>query len=127
DRASPDRRAAAGTALAAGGAARPPVGALGALQRSAGNRAVSGLLTAAPRPEAAVQRTALTDGPPLAPGHYRYGDVIVSLDERGMRTTLRDMAAAKGLEAEREWQQRFVTDMRAVSRPRSYDDPATRQ
>ncbi len=103
-----------------------------ALQRSVGNRAVSrwvgGSAVATPGPGRSVQRVALQDGPPLAPGNYRYDTVIVGVAPAAMTTTLTDMAAHDGLPAERAWQQAFVADMRAQSgKPHSYEDPDTRQ
>jgi hypothetical protein len=47
---------------------------LASLQRLAGNQAVATLIAAAPTP---VLHLALQDGPPLAPGNYRYGDESV--------------------------------------------------
>ena len=63
--------------------------------------------------EVVLQRVPLEEGPPLAPGNYRYGQTIVSLNPAAMRSTLTDMAGREGLAAETTWQQSFVADMRA--------------
>lgn len=117
---------------------------LAALQRLVGNGTVSALiagpsagaiaapiadptpaLIAGPIP---VQRLALQDGPPLAPGNYRYGDEIIGLDAKSMRRVLTDRAAKGGLVAERKWKADFVTDMQAMSgSPRKYEDPDRKQ
>jgi hypothetical protein len=126
------------TAGTSQGRAAPHIGAVQALQRAAGNRAMSRWLTArsrnpspAPSPVGSagvMQRVALQDGPPLAPGNYRYGDVIIGLSPAAVRSTLTDKAAKDGLPAERIWKDTFVGDMRAQSgKPHSYDDPDAKQ
>jgi hypothetical protein len=98
------------------------------LQRLAGNRAVADRMGEHPSPgDAILQRLALEDGPPLAPGNYRYGEVIVALKPGAIRATLTDMAAGNGLAAEERWQQAFVTDMRAQGAKHSYEDPDAKQ
>jgi hypothetical protein len=98
------------------------------LQRLAGNRAVADRIGGCPSDgNGVLQRVALEDGPPLAPGNYRYGEVIVALKPAAMRATLTDMAAGNGLAAEQRWQQAFVTDMRAQGGKHSYEDPDVKQ
>ena len=97
-----------------------------ALQRLAGNQAVTGLLVGtAPT----VLRLALYDGPPLAPGNYKYGDVILGLDPKSMRKVLTDRAASTGLVAERKWKADFVADMQAApaGQLHKYEDPSAKQ
>jgi len=105
------------------------------LQRTAGNRAVAGLLgptalgAQALAGETALQRLQLQVAPPpYAPGTYRYGSAIVSLAPGAMRTLLTGMAGTDGLEAERTWERGFVADMRAQTTGlHSYDDPEHKQ
>ena len=111
---------------ASAGAAVSRTDVLG-LQRWAGNRAVAGLMGPPPSPRLIVQRIGLEEGPPLAPGNYRYGQQIVSLDPAAMRATLADMAGRDGLAAERAWQWTFVADMRAQGGKHSYEDPVAKQ
>lgn len=103
-----------------------------ALQRTVGNEAVvrftDGSGPLAPTPARVLQRLALQEGPPLAPGNYRYGTEIVSLDQNALRTMLSGKVAREGLDAERTWEQSFAADMRAQSgKPRSYEDPSSNQ
>ncbi|HEV2782026.1 MAG TPA: hypothetical protein VGX25_21765 [Actinophytocola sp.] len=107
---------------------RPTAGpAILGLQHQAGNRAVTGLFVQGSGGPT-LQRLALQDGPPLAPGHYRYGSAILGLAPAAMRTFLAGMAGTDGLEAERKWQQGFVADMRATTTGgHSYEDPELKQ
>jgi hypothetical protein len=97
-----------------------------ALQRLAGNHAVTGLLAGFPP---TVLRLALYDGPPLAPGNYKYGDVILGLDPNAMRKVLTDRAGSAGLVAERKWKADFVADMQATptAQVHKYEDPGAKQ
>ncbi len=131
-----------------------PTGAVVGLQRAAGNRAVADLLAARTSPGArpsrsatglrplpaagpsgvtpgkvsTVQRLALREGPPMAPGNYQYGSAIVSVEAGAMTKLLVGMAAKDGLAAERTWQRAFVTDMRGQTADlHSYDDPVRKQ
>jgi hypothetical protein len=97
------------------------------LQRSAGNRAVAALTGPAARPPVRVQRIPLEEGPPLAPGNYRYGTTIVPLDPVKLRATLSDMAGRQGLAAEKTWLQAFAADMRSQDGKHSYQDPVANQ
>lgn len=106
--------------------AAPKVSAVGApalvaLQRLAGNQAVLTL------PH--LQRLALVDGPPLAPGNYRYGNDIVSVDAKAMNKLLTDMAGRNGLVAERKWQAEFVAAMLGTpsGNVHKYEDPTKGQ
>jgi Domain of unknown function (DUF4157) len=77
---------------------------------------------------AAIQRLRLEEGPPLAPGNYRYGDKIVSLDEKQMRKMLTEMIVKQGLKEERIWQQAFVEDLRSQKiNLHSYEDQNNKQ
>lgn len=62
------------TGFAAGRAAVTGPGLLG-LQRLAGNQAVASWVRPIPSPDVVLQRVPLEDGPPLAPGNYRYGQI----------------------------------------------------
>ena len=98
------------------------------LQRLMGNRAVTSMIVrSAADPSRTVHRLALVDGPPLAPGNYRYGNVIVSLEPKPLRSALEAMAGKEGLPAERKWVQAFIADMWAQDGKHKYEDPSAKQ
>ena len=98
------------------------------LQRLVGNRAVTSMIVrSAADPSRTVHRLALVDGPPLAPGNYRYGNLIVSLEPKPLRSTLEAMAGKEGLPAERKWVQEFIADMRGQDGKHKYEDPSAKQ
>ena len=96
--------------------------ALRVLQPAAGNQAVVQLVAGALPRLPSVQRLRLDDGPPVAPGHYRYGSTIVGLDPKDMRDVLTGVAVARGLPGERRWQETFVVDMRGEPNPHQFED-----